>query len=132
MDKEIEKQNNEYLEIFVDDLLEAGLKQKTVKNHLSNVGFYINDFVLYHYEKGMKESCQSSYVSDFFGYYFIRKCMSTPSTLKSTAASLKKFYKCMFEHGCLEEKEYKDFMKTVKDEMPFWVEECEEYNNDLY
>ena len=34
------------------------------------------------------------------GYFFIRRCMcSTPSTVKGTAASIKKFYKCMLDHG---------------------------------
>lgn len=131
--KEIEKQNDEYLEIFVEDLLDAGLTQKTIRNHASNVGFYINDFILYHYEEEMKESCKTFYVNDFFGYFFVRKCMwSTPSTIKSTAASLKKFYRSMYQHGYLEEKDYKDFCEIVKDNMSSWQEECAEYNNDSY
>lgn len=40
----------------------------------------------------MENGCKDEYLSDFFGYFFIRKCMwSTPDTVKSTIASLKKF-----------------------------------------
>ena len=31
--------NNEYLDIFERDLIESGLKQKTINKHLNNVGF---------------------------------------------------------------------------------------------
>ena len=42
----------------------------------------------------MENGCKDEYLSDFFGYFFIRKCMwSTPDTVKSTIASLKKFYR---------------------------------------
>ena len=45
-------------------------------------------------------------LGDFLGDFFIRKCMwSTPATVKTTATSLKKFYKCMAEHGKIEKKD---------------------------
>ncbi|MGN1181570.1 MAG: hypothetical protein ACI4SR_01080, partial [Faecalibacillus sp.] len=91
----IRQQNDELLNIFVDDL--KGLSPKTINNHLRNVDFYINDYLLYGdlltFDQGIEV------IDDFFDNFFIRKCMwSTPSTIKSTAASLKKFYKSMADH----------------------------------
>lgn len=90
--EEIRKQNDELLNIFVDDL--KGLSPKTINNLLRNVNFYINDYLLNDdiltFDQGIEV------IDNYFGYFFIRKCMwSTPSTIKSTAVSLKKFYKSM-------------------------------------
>ena len=43
----IRAKNREYLELFKQDLIENGLKDSTIRRHLSNVNFYINDFLLY-------------------------------------------------------------------------------------
>ena len=39
---EIIAKNDEYLDIFEQELSASGLKDKTIKRHLSNVSFYIN------------------------------------------------------------------------------------------
>ena len=71
------------------------------------------------------------YIGDFFGYFSIRKCMwSTPSTIKTTAASIKKFYKCMADHGEISKDKYKDLCTLFKEEMPDWQEECRRFNDD--
>lgn len=36
--------NEKYLEIFLTDLEESGLSQKTIRSHMSNAYFYINDY----------------------------------------------------------------------------------------
>lgn len=98
---EIKMANAELLELFEADL--SNLSPKTRNDHLGNVGFYLNSFLLRYepltFEYGIKE------ISDFLGNYFIRKCMwSTPETIRQTAASIKKFYKCMLDHGKIEKK----------------------------
>ena len=95
--KQQQEKNNSYLEIFERDLMEAGLTHKTISNHVDNVEFYINDYLLREAPLEMQEGCGSK-IDIFLGYFFIHKCMwSTPGT-KKTAASIKKFYKCMNEH----------------------------------
>ncbi|MED9970015.1 MAG: hypothetical protein UFA98_08410, partial [Ruminococcus sp.] len=43
---------------------------------------------------------------DPFFYFYIHKCMwSTPASVRSMAAGLKKFYKCMAEHEIIEEED---------------------------
>ena len=63
-------------------------------------------------------------------FQVIRKCMwSTPSTVKTTATSLKKFYKSMAEHGKIEKKDYDYVCHDIKESMAYWQECCAEYNN---
>ena len=113
-----EDTNHDYLILFQEDLENAGLKQKTIYNHLSNVDLFIT------MEEGV------TMLGDFLGDFFIRKCMwSTPATVKTTAASLKKFYKSMAEHGKIEKKDYDYVCRDIKESMEYWQECCAEYNN---
>lgn len=126
--EKIKSDNEKYLEIFQAELTKMGLSPKTIRSHLSNVDFYINDFLLYEEPTPMNEGC--GYVDRFLGDFFIRKCMwSTPATIKSTAASLKKFYKCMLEKGYVEKDDYRELCETIKDDMEYWVEDCRRFND---
>ena len=42
---EIRTRNDVYLTEFREDLLHAGLKDKTIDRHCNNVGFYINTYL---------------------------------------------------------------------------------------
>lgn len=125
---ENEDTNYEYLILFQEDLENAGLKDKTIYNHLSNASLFINDFLIYHMDATMEEGV--TMIGDFLGDFFIRKCMwSTPATVKTTAASLKKFYKSMADHGKIEKKDYDYVCRDIKESMTYWQECCAEYNN---
>lgn len=124
-----QEKNNEYLEIFEKDLIQAGLANKTIRTHLTNVDFYLNTYLLREEPLEMKEGCGYE-IDDFLGYFFIRKCMwSTPGTIKTTASSIKKFYKSMSEHGYISKDDYKDLCDIIKENMVIWQDECDEYNN---
>lgn len=126
-----EDTNHEYLLLFQEDLENAGLKDKTINNHLCNVDLFINDFLGYRMNVTMEEGV--TMLDDFLGDYFIRKCMwSTPSTIKTTAASLKKFYKSMADHGKIEKKDYDYVCRDIKESMGYWQERCAEYNNPYF
>lgn len=126
---EVRREENEsYLNIFEESLMEAGLSDKTINSHLRNVHFYINEYLLREDAEPMMEGCYK--VSDFLGYFFIRKCMwSTPVSIKSNAVSLKKFYKCMKDHGHIDAIDYETLTTTIRDEMEIWLEDCEAYND---
>lgn len=118
--------NDELLELFASDL--GNLAPKTVRTHVSNVDFYINDYLLYKdtltFEHGV--GC----IDDFLGCFFIRKCMwSTPGTIQSTATSIKKFYKCMLEHGKIQKKEYDYLCEEIKTGIPQWKADCAQFND---
>ena len=81
--------NKKYLTIFENDLTQAGLKEKTIKNHLFNVDLYINEYLLRIEPLEIQHGCDYE-LDTFLGDFFIRKCTwSTPGTIKSTAASIK-------------------------------------------
>ena len=128
--KEIRLKNERYLEEFEEDLLNAGLKEKTVSRHYGNVYFYINNYLLREEPLEMKSGTNSFNINGFLGYFFIRKCMwSTPGTIKSNAASIKKFYKSMFQRGHINESDYKELADAIKFDMDDWLEDCESYND---
>ena len=103
---EIREINAKYIEEFVDELSKKGFVDKTIKRHYENV--------------------------DFFGYFFIRKCMwSTPDTVKSTMASLKKFYRFMYESNRLSKEDYEEFMDTIRVDKEYWIDCCSKYNDGI-
>ncbi len=119
------KINTKHIEGFVDELSKKGFVDKTIKNHYFNVDFYLNDFLLREDALTMENGCKDEYLSDFFGYFFIRKCMwSTPDTVKSTIASLKKFYRLLKE-------DYEEFTDTIRVNKEYWIDCCSEYNDGI-
>ena len=127
--KQQQEKNNSYLGIFERDLMVVGLTHKTISKHVSNVDFYINDYLLREDPLELQEGCGSS-IDMFLGYFFIHKCMwSTPGTIKTTAASIKKFYKCMNEHGYVSKEEYNYLCTIIKENMEIWQDDCAAFNN---
>lgn len=126
--KKREEENETYLKIFMDELKEAGLTEKTINNHCSNVEFYLNTYLLREEPKEMVQGCYG--LDLFFGYFFIRKCMwSSAASIKSTAASFKKFYKCMLKYDLIEEKDYEYLCQDIKENMKEWQSACREFDD---
>ena len=94
--------------------LQTSIYQKTIRKHLVNVDFYINTYLLREEPLEMKEGCGFR-IDIYLGYFFIHKCMwSTSGTIKTTAASIKKFYRSMNEHGHISKDDYKDLCDIIK------------------
>ena len=122
----IRKENDKMLIIFAESL--EGLSDKTIRRHVFNAEVYLNDYLSswegVDYRKG------TDFIRGFLGDFFIHKCMwSTPTSIKSTAASIKKFYKCMLERGEIERNDYKKLCDTIKAELSIWQEDCARFNN---
>lgn len=125
-EEKIEKKHNALLELFYKDI--AHLSDKTIRNHMSNVSFFLNNYLIYYQSADYEEV--NNEIDMYFSDFFIRKCMwSTPATTKSTAASLKKFYKSMVDHGKFSKENYEELCSTIKDEMEYWQEECRAFND---
>ena len=126
--KENYKRNEKFLSEFDKYLVNNKLSDKTIRNHMSNVSLYINDYLNYYEAATMEEGCFE--IDCFLGDWFIRKCMwSTASSIRSTAASIKKFYKCMNELGHVSNEDYKSLCSTIKNCMDDWIDEVNDYNN---
>lgn len=124
----IESVNEELLSIFEKDMAESGLSGNTIRKHLSNVDFYINEFLL----RGDPHSMEYGVgmIDMFLGDFFIRKCMwSTPGNIKTTATSIKKFYKCMLEHQKIQKEDYDYLCNEIKEGMEQWQADCAQYND---
>lgn len=127
---EIRKKNESYLEEFEEELLNAGLKENTIKRHYRNIDFYINTYLLRQEPLEMTSGTEFFNIEGFLGDFFIRKCMwSTPSSIKSNAASIKKFYKIMLQRGYIDKSDYTGLIDTIKYNMDSWLEDCESYND---
>ena len=122
------KRNEMFLEVFEKDLIDIGLNAKTVRKHLFNVDFYINTYLLREEPLEMEQGCIK--IDMFLGYFYIRKCMwSTPGNIKTTATSIKKFYKSMLEHGYVEKTDYNFLCSEIKENMVEWQADCERFDS---
>ena len=120
----IRGENAAYLAAFERSLVDAGLSRKTVRRHIENIDFYINDYLLRYDASPMPEG--TGMVSSFLGDYFIRKCAwSSPDAIRQYAASLKKFYKLMLAEGNIDADDYDFLLETIKAEKEEWIEACD-------
>jgi len=133
-EKEVEKiikENEVYLEKFAKWLEEKGLSPKTIRNHVGNVDFYINDFLCYYEPQNYIAGCHN--IHGFLGDWFIRKALwSSQAYVKSTAASIKKFYSFMLEEGKVSTEDYQELCEDIKELMPEWLESMQRFDNLAY
>ena len=121
--EKLKKENEVYLEWFKQDLEEKGLKPKTIRNHLENMDLYLNEYLQYEDANSMEKGIDMT--SDFLGYWFIRKCLwSSPDTVRSCSASIKKFYKSMLARGKISQEDYDMLVFTIKDNLEDWMDSC--------
>lgn len=126
-----QKRNKKYIKEFTEWLNEKGLSKKTIRKHLDNVKLYINEYLNYYdvikVEDGIEE------VDDFLEGWFIEKCLfATKTSLKETAASLKKFYQYMSEYNYVKKEDYKQLCSVIKDNMDIYLEQLEAFDNGIY
>lgn len=122
------RESRGYLDEFYEDLLKSGLKDSTISRHMSNADLFLVEWLGMHEGYSMVEGLDE--MDDFLGNWYIRRCMwSTPGNIKTTAASLKKFYKSMMDRGHISQADYKELLNTIQEEMPQWQYRCELYND---
>jgi hypothetical protein len=124
----IRKSNDKLLDDFAKWLRKSNLADKTIGHHVDNIDFYINEFLLY--EDAVEPQHGAGSTGMFLGYWFIRKAMwASASSIKSNAASLKKFYTFLHERDAVS-KDDLDFLKeTIKEEMPEWLATLARYDD---
>jgi site-specific recombinase XerD len=124
----IRKANKQLLTEFSAWLKTAGLAAGTIKNHCANIEFYVNEFLLY--EEAMEAKDGVTEVDAFLGYWFIQKAMwSSQASIKSNAASLKKFYTFLYEKGLIDKQALADLKEDIKDGLPLWLATLARYED---
>ena len=127
--EKIRKANNKLLNDFGTWLKASKLKEKTIKRHIDNVDFYINEFLLY--EDAVKAKDGAPEIGMFLGYWFIRKAMwASPAQIRSNAASLKKFYTFLFEKEMIKKEDLVDLKTSIKEDMPEWIATVNRYDDE--
>lgn len=126
--QEIRQENITLLGEFSAWLADAGLSTATIRSHRYNLDFFLNHFLLY--GDTLRAPDGVGYVGEFLGDWFIRKATwSSKASIKSNAASLKKFYAFMAENGMVKPEELTALKQQIKEEMPDWLDTLDRYNN---
>lgn len=126
--RKIRKANNGILDEFEAWVKSLGLSEGTASKHVSNIDFYINEYLLYEEATEAKDGVDK--VGMFLGYWFIRKAMwANQSSIRSNAASLKKFYTFLQEKGLIEKEDLIDLKQTIKEDMPEWLATLDRYDD---
>ena len=126
--KKLEKENKKLLELFKRWLKNQNLSNKTMNSHLFNADLFINDYLIYY--QFVNPIKGIVYIDDFMEDFFVCKCMwSNANSMKSTAASLKKFYQCLADNGKISDKDLNFVKELIKNNIDFWIENVEDYNN---
>ena len=126
--KAIREANKKLLGEFEARLKSTGLSKKTIDNHISNIDFYINEYLLYEDATEARDGVNA--VGMFLGYWFIKKAMwASRSSIKSNATSLNKFYSFMCEKSLIDKDDLSDLKETIKERMPEWLATLERYDD---
>jgi hypothetical protein len=126
--KRIRKGNSKLIDEFADWLASKGLSETTIRRHCDNIDFYVNEFLVY--EDAVRPEDGVHMVGMFLGYWFIRKAMwASKGSIKSNAASLKKFYGFMRENGRIQQEDLADIKERIKEDMPEWLATLARYDD---
>lgn len=133
-DKKVEenkKRNEKFINEFGEWLNSKNLVKKTIKKHIGNIDFYINDYLVYYEIVKMEDGMNEVY--SFLNGWFIEKCMwATKNSIKEMAASIKKFYECMSERGYVKFEDYKEMCSEIKKNMDDFLSSLEDFDNGTY
>ncbi len=104
------------------------LKFKTIKKHVENIDFYINEFLLY--EDAVEAKDGADNIGMYLEYWFIKKAVwSSAAQIKANAASLKKFYTFMNQKGLIAIEYLNELKEIIKEEMSEWIATMERYED---
>ena len=124
----VREENASLMEEFASWLRTKGLSATTVERHCNNIDFYVNEFLLY--EDATPPAKGVNEVGMFLGYWFIRKAMwASQSSIRSNAASLKKFYQFMVEQGRVDQNALDELKARIKEDMSEWLETLRRYDD---
>ena len=126
--KKIRKENRKLLNSFRKYLGSKKISKKTVDKHVSNIDFYINEFLLYEEPSKAKEGVNK--LDHFLGYWFIRKAMwASVTSIKENITSLKHFYTYMHTIDEIDPDELNAMKEEIKESKDEWLETIRKYDD---
>lgn len=124
----IREQNAVLFESFREWLGRHDMSGSKIRLHVRNADLYINNYLLY--EDVVEAANGISSVGMFLGYWYIRKVSSGESSIRSQAASVKKFYQFMLEQGLVLEDSVNCLNQEIESGMPGWLGRMSRYNDE--
>lgn len=126
----LKQENSRLLKEFGDWMESRGLSRVTSERHLELIDLYINRFLLNNIPVKPKDGWD--FISDFLGFWLIRKDVSaSEDTLRKAATSLKKFYHFLFERGEISEDDLTELKEIISEEMPEWLSALRAYEENI-
>jgi hypothetical protein len=126
--KKIISSNKKLLAEFKIWLKSSNFSEKTINDHISNIDFYINEYLLYYEPIEAQDGIGD--VSTFLGDWFIRKAMwASKAHIKSNAASITKFYTFLLGKGLVTSNDLNELKSTIKAELPEWIQALRRYDD---
>ncbi len=127
--KAVREVNAKLLDGFEAWLAETGLGANTIKKHVGNVDFYINECLLRD-DPPTSATEGVRRVDYFLGYWFIRKAMwASPASIKENAAGLKKFYTYLADIGQVSADDLAELREDIKTGLPEWIATVRRYDD---
>jgi intergrase/recombinase len=124
----IRKENGEILLQFKGWLQDSQLSEKTIRNHVLNIDFYVNEFLLYRDAIEAKDGANK--ISYFLGDWFARKALwSSVYQINGYCTSFKKFYTFMHENGHIDLDTLEEMKEVIKEEKADWIDAMERYDD---
>lgn len=122
------KRNEKFIIEFEDWLNDKKLSSKTIRKHIENIDLYLNYYLSYYEVTEMEKGVNEAY--SFLNDWYIRKCLfASITSLKETAASIKKFYQCMSEKKYIDVKDYKYLCREINENMDDFLYSLQEFEN---
>jgi hypothetical protein len=126
--KKIKTENRKLLNSFRRYLDSKTLSKKTVDKHVSNIDFYINEFLLHTEPSKAREGINN--LDYFLGYWFIQETMwASVSSIKENITSLKHFYTYMHTINEIDLEELTEMKEEIKEGKDEWLETIRKYDD---
>ena len=126
--KKVREENEIFLSGFSRYLKSKKLSKKTINMHVSNIDFYINEFLLY--EEPLKAKEGVGRLDYFLGYWFIRKAMwASVNSIKGYITSMKHFYTYMHSISEIDLEELIEMKEEIKESKDEWLGTIRKYDD---
>lgn len=123
------KHNNAIIEEFEQLMKTSGLVKKTIRNHIQNIDLFVNDYM--HVEEIEFEDWHEE-IDEFFEWAIRKNVISSQLSLRQFVASIKKFYKFLFDSGKIDINTSKKVNSILKEGMPDWSISAQQFEDDLF
>ena len=129
--EENKKRNEKYIKEFEEWLNSKGLVKKTIRKHLQNIDFYINNYLTYYDIVKVEEGIDEVHL--FLNCWFIEKCLwASKNSIKENATSIKKFYQFMSENNYVKKEDYEFLCNDIKENMDEYLSQIERMENGTF